>query len=165
MAYQLDDVDIEGWAFSTLKDSTTFNAFFTSTIGGTLNYYSSTPVDGAVEDDDVETLPALTTYFTDDIGDIASEWNQVTILPITIRVEPTTTPETVGSGKAWTSPKKLRSVAIKALNTLLQNAYDLGIGGCQYQYKTHEIMITSIGEQSQDIQASIVIAFEKLNTI
>lgn len=165
MAYQIPDIDVEGWAFSTLQNSTSFNDFFQTKFTDTLNYYSSTPVDGSVDSDDLEILPALTTYFTDDNGDIESEWDQTTILPITIRVEPNVQSTDVGGGKVWDSNKKLRSVAIKALNVLIQTASDLGIDGCRYQYKAHDITISSIGEQSQDIQASIVIVFEKLRTL
>ena len=162
MAYQLQDVDIEGWAFDTLRNNAEFNAFFNTQFGEDLNYFSSTPVDNEYP----ESLPCVTTYFTDDSGDISAEYDQMAVLPFTIRVKPDVIPEEVAvNAKQWVSNKKLRSVAIKAINTLIQRAYDLGIGGCQYQYMTHEIAISSIGEATEDIQASVVIAFEKLKTL
>jgi len=162
MAYQLLDTDIEGWAFDTLRNNVEFNDFFATKFTGDLNYYSSTPDDDSAP----ESLPCVTTYFTDDSGDLASEYDQVSILPLVIRVNPDVNAEEIATNaKQWTSPKKLRSVAIKAINTLIKRAEEIGINGCQYQYMTHDIVITSIGEATNDIQASIVIAFEKLKTL
>lgn len=162
MAYQLIDTDIEGWAFDTLRNNVEFNDFFATKFAGSLNYYSSTPDD----DSESEALPCVTTYFTDDSGDLASEYDQVSILPLVIRVNPILVAvEPALNAKAWNSPKDLRSVAIKAINTLIQRAEEIGIDGCQYLYMTHDIVITSIGEATNDIQASVVIAFEKLKTL
>jgi len=161
--FLFQDIDLEGWAVETLKNSTEFNSFAENILGESLNYYSSIPLD---EDIKEESLPSLATYFTDEIADKDNEYIQTWVLPIAIRIQPSLEPELTNGIKRWKSMKNLKSIAIKAIQILQEDAEQCGINGNgDMDIIDGELVMSEIGEATEDIQASISLAFRKLNQI
>ena len=171
----IEDIDVEGWAFETLRDSVEFNALFVEKFTDSLSYYSSTPSDGDLEDDDEdgsetdnsrENLPALTTYYTDDEVSRQDEYRQIIVLPFTIRLKPSRKPYKTGGGKQWLDPRKLRSVVIKAIQVLQTEAESCGIdGNGNIVVLDGAFTMTEIGEETENIEAQVTLAFGIINTI
>jgi hypothetical protein len=161
MIFFQDEIDLEQWAFETLKNSTEFNSLATSLFDENLNYYSSTPIDG----EDMEKLPSVTTFQTGDGADASGEFVETWVLPIAIRVAPNYVPEDYSGVKFWVAPQKLKKLAKKAVNVLSKSAEECGVSSLDIVAIDAEIMISEIGEVTEDIQASISIAFGRLNSI
>jgi hypothetical protein len=161
--FLFQDIDLEGWAIETLKNSTEFNVFVENILGKSLNYYSSIPLDENMQE---ETLPSLATYFTDEIADKTDEYVQTWILPLAIRIEPNLEPDLTNGIKRWKSMKNLKSIAIKAIQILQEDVEQCGINGNgNINIIDGELVMSEIGEATEDIQASISLAFRKLNQI
>lgn len=165
MIFFQDKIDLEQWAFEELKNSTEFNSLAVSLFGENLNYYSSTPIDGNIDDEDVEKLPSVTTYQTGDGADASGDFVETWVLPISIRVAPNFVPEDYDGVKFWVTPQKLKKLAKKAVNILSKSAEECGVSNLDIVAIDAEIMISELGEVTEDIQASISIAFGRLNSI
>lgn len=153
---------IKKWITDTLYNSTEYQAFCTSTIGSTLNFYRSAPIDN----NDYEVLPFFTVYSDsyekDDMNE--SLWNETWIIPMAIAIMGDDDYITDAGTKLWDSSDKVELLAMKAKEILKKEANGCGINGEDISVLKTDIVISEIG-YADDIQANMFIVFGKPNSI
>ena len=152
---------LKKWITDTLDASVEYQDFCTATIGSTLNFYRSSPVDKVVE-----VLPFFTAfsdeYQDDDLSEAA--WNETWTIPIAIGIEGDKKSVADGNTTVWDSTDKVELLAIKARDILKKDANGCGISGEAINLLKTNLAISEIGE-ADDVQASMFITFSKLNSI
>lgn len=152
---------LKKWITDTLDSSAEYQAFCTATIGTTLNFYRSSPMNKTVE-----VLPFLTAYSNeseeDDLTD--APWNETWSIPIAIAITSERKPAEDGNTDVWESTDKVELIAVKAKEILKKEANGCGISGESINLLKTNLAVSEIGE-ADDVQASMFITFGKLNGI
>jgi len=150
---------IKKWIANTLKNDELFKNFCIEKIGSELNYYISPPVN-----DVVEVLPFMAVYTDSYANDRQSDanWNETWSIPMAIGIE-TTVEEIVEDGVyVWTGIDDIEEVASKVKELLQKEADSMGIENESINLINTDMVISDIGE-ADDIQASMLLSFGKLN--
>ena len=150
---------IKKWITDTLYASAEYQQFCTDTIGSTLNFYRSAPID----DNSNEILPLFTAYSQDyEMDDSSQEiWNETWVIPIAIAIVSNEDYVVDSSVKVWESTDKVELLAIKA-KEIIKKELSCGINNTSINVLKTEVAISEIGE-ADDVQASMFITFGKPN--
>ncbi len=152
---------IKKWITDTLKNSAEYQAFCTTTIGSTLSFYRSAPIN----DNQHEILPFLTTYNdTYEQDDMTQGWNETWVIPVAIAIQSSEDSATDAGVVVWDSTDKVELLAMKAKEILKKEANGCGINGQDINVLKTSIAISEIG-YADDVQASMFIMFGKLDSL
>jgi len=152
---------LKKWITDTLYNSAEYQAFCNVTIGSSLNFYRSAPVD----DNSNEQLPFLTVYSDSLDKDYAGEqfWRDSFIIPIAIAIIGSDESITDSNITIWDSSDKVELLALKAEEILLKQI-SCGISGEDIRVLRTQIVVSEVG-YSDDVQANMFITFGKPNSI
>jgi len=151
---------IKKWITDILDSNEEYQTFCTVTIGSTLNFYRSSPMDKPAE-----TIPFFTAYSNETEKDLSTQeiWNETWDIPIAIAIETEENPVEDGDTKVWESTDKVELLAVKAIE-ILKREISCGINGTSISILKTFITVSEIGE-ADDVQASMFITFGKSNSL
>ena len=166
------DLDLEGWAATTLRNSSEFSTYTQSVIGAEFNFVTSPNMR---DTDDVE-LPECTVQaeiLTSDDMD-ANIYNTFWTIPITFAIDDrpieisgeTKRPqETVNNILQYTGSKKVKKCALKAAEVLKERANECPVQGQQLTVVgIEQLYITETGD-ADDVMAILLLRIATTNQL
>ena len=159
------DTDIQGWAATTLKNSASFNQFCIDTIGKTLTFVTSEPVDD--RELDAVALPFISIWSTvyEENNLSQTPYNKMWTMPISIGIEAVEKPVDINGILVFESTKIAKALAWEAKITLQQKANECGIDNKDIRLiEVLHLSVTEIGE-ADDIQANLILNFGQATTL
>jgi len=154
--------DIKSWIIDTLKNDADYTQLCVDTVGSTLNFYSSSPMDN----EEHFAYPSFEVYSDETMSsyDSSSPFGKIFTIPIAIAIEVDDEPVDVSGTKKWDSTDKVEKLAMYAENILRREA-NCGINNNYAKLLNSELQISEIGEATRDVQAAMWIQFGLHNNI
>ena len=152
--------NIKKWITDILINDTDFADKVNATIGKSLNYYRSSPVDIAYEQ-----LPYLTVFS----GNISNHkfsqriYNPTYEIAIAIAISGNVDSVDDNNVEVWESTDKVEILATSMYETL-NNKIKCGIIGFDVEILSFDLIVTEIGE-AYDVQANVIIQFGQTTSI